>query len=243
LPLFVLALVAGVIYQQGWHEQIQLESLLHSRAAIAGFVEQHYLVGLLAFFGAMVLFVAVSIPGATAATVFGGLIFGAAVGGVTALAGIVLGGLIMFSVARSSVGDAIARRLERRIERFRAGFQRNALSAMITLRLIPFAPFWVVTVGAAFLGVPLRKFLLGTAIGISPLVFILTTLGAGLDEVIQVQQAAFDACQARPDAVAGACTMDLSLSSLITPTTIIGLVGLALISTIPMAYRKLKKRS
>ena len=48
-----------------------------------------------------------------------------------------------------------------------AGFQKNAFSYLLALRLIPAAPFWVVNT-PALLGMRLNQYVLATFIGIAP---------------------------------------------------------------------------
>ncbi|NIO41362.1 MAG: TVP38/TMEM64 family protein, partial [Burkholderiales bacterium] len=49
--------------------------------------------------------------------------------------------------------------------KLRDGFKENALSYLLFLRLVPAFPFWLVNLAPALLGVPLRTYVLGTAIG------------------------------------------------------------------------------
>lgn len=244
LPLVIMLVIGAVIYSQGWHQELRLENLAQSRETFAAFVDVHYAAGLLLFFLVVVVFVALTIPGATAATVFGGLIFGSVIGGLATLAGATCGAFFMYSVAKTSVGDSLEKRVGPRLERFRDGFRRHALSYMLTLRLIPFFPFWLVTLSAAFLGVRARTLVIGTALGISPMIFILTTLGEGLDALLREQQAAVEACRAAQaqTAVAASCEMELTVNDLITPEVTIALLGLALLSLAPVVVRRLRQR-
>ena len=56
------------------------------------------------------------------------------------------------------------------------GFRENAFSYMLVLRLIPLFPFFVVNLVPAFLGVPLRSYVLGTLM-VSAIGAIVTTIG------------------------------------------------------------------
>jgi uncharacterized membrane protein YdjX (TVP38/TMEM64 family) len=104
-----------------------------------------------------------------------------------------------------------------------AGFRENAFSYLLVLRLIPLFPFVVVNLVPAFLGVPLATYVVGTFIGIIPgtLVFILA--GAGLGSI-------FDR--------GGAFTVD----SVLTPEIVAGLIGLSLLSLLPVVYKRVKAR-
>src|SRR3546814_9128581 len=65
----------------------------------------------------------------------------------------------------------------------RAGFQEDALSYLLVLRLIPLFPFWLVNLVPAFLGVSLKVFALGTLIGIIPGSLVYASVGNGLGAI------------------------------------------------------------
>ena len=69
------------------------------------------------------------------------------------------------------------------MRKMEAGFQENALSYLLVLRLIPLFPFFLVNIVPAFLGVKLRTYAIGTFIGIIPGSFVYATVGAGLGSI------------------------------------------------------------
>jgi uncharacterized membrane protein YdjX (TVP38/TMEM64 family) len=91
------------------------------------------------------------------------------------------------------------------------------------LRLIPLFPFWLVNIVPAFLGVPVRTYVLGTAIGIIPGSLVYASVGNGLGAV-------FDAGQ----------TPDLGI--IFKPAILLPIVGLAVLALLPIAYRRFKVR-
>jgi len=86
---------------------------------------------------------------------------------------------------------------------------------------VPLFPFFVVNLVPAFLGVPLRTYVIGTAIGIIPGSFVYASVGNGLG-------ALFDAGK-MPD-----------LKIIFQPDILIPIVGLAVLSLIPVVYKKIK---
>jgi uncharacterized membrane protein YdjX (TVP38/TMEM64 family) len=94
---------------------------------------------------------------------------------------------------------------------------------MLVLRLIPLFPFFIVNLVPAFLGVPLRTYVIGTFLGIIPGTLVFVLAGAGLGSV-------FDG--------GGAFTV----KSVLTPEILAGLTGLALLSLLPVVYKHLKAR-
>ncbi len=104
-----------------------------------------------------------------------------------------------------------------------AGFNQNALNYLLVLRLIPLFPFWLVNLVPAFLGVPLRTYVIGTFIGIIPGSLVYSSLGNGLGAVIE-------AC-APPNL---GVIFDLEI--------LLPIVGLAVLALMPVAYKVIKAR-
>lgn len=50
----------------------------------------------------------------------------------------------------------------------RQGFQHHAFSYLLTLRLIPLFPFWVVNIVPALLDIKAKTFIVATLLGIIP---------------------------------------------------------------------------
>jgi uncharacterized membrane protein YdjX (TVP38/TMEM64 family) len=104
-----------------------------------------------------------------------------------------------------------------------AGFREHALSYLLVLRLIPIVPFWLVNLVPALVGVPLRTFFVGTAIGIIPGSLVYASVGNGLGVVIDQGG-----------------TPDLDI--IFEPEILAPLLGLALLALSPVPYRRLKQR-
>ena len=109
------------------------------------------------------------------------------------------------------------------IRKMEAGFRENAMSYMLVLRLVPLFPFWLVNLAPAFLGVPLRIYVIGTFFGIIPGTAVYVTFGAGLGSIFDTNQ-------------------ELSLAGILTPEIVIGMIGLGLLAFIPVVYKRFKGR-
>ena len=99
------------------------------------------------------------------------------------------------------------------------GFRENALSYLLVLRLIPAFPFWLVNLVPAFLGVSTVTYVIGTFFGIIPGTFVFASVGAGLGAILDAGQ-------------------DPDLGIIFRPDVLGPLVGLALLSLLPVVYKK-----
>ena len=223
LPLIVLAALTAAAFALGLQDYLSFEALREHRVELMALVEQRYLVAALGFFLIYAAATAVSLPGGALLSIAGGFLFGPWLGTLWVVLGATLGASAVFLIARSALGDSLRRRAGPAMASMEAGFQENAFSYLLTLRLIPLFPFFVVNLVPAFLGMRLASYALATFIGIIPGAFVFTFAGAGLGSV-------FDANES------------FSPASVLTPEVIAALVGLGLLSLAPIVYKKVKAR-
>jgi uncharacterized membrane protein YdjX (TVP38/TMEM64 family) len=116
-----------------------------------------------------------------------GFLFGTWAGGAASAAGVTLGGALVFAAICSSLGTALRERADRaggRLKRVLDSVQSGGFGYVLTLRLIPFAPFELVSVAAALAGIPFPAYFFGTALGVMPATFIYSGIGAGIGRLI-----------------------------------------------------------
>jgi uncharacterized membrane protein YdjX (TVP38/TMEM64 family) len=169
-----------VAYALGLHDYLSLEALRRSDADISVFVADHRLMAALLYAVIYIAAVAVSFPGASFLTIAGGYLFGAAFGTALALVSATIGATLIFLIARTSLGSLLADRAGPRMQRLRAGIQRDGFFYLLFLRLAPIFPFWLVNLAAALFGMRLPAYVLATAIGVLPGTFVFSYFGQGL---------------------------------------------------------------
>ena len=224
--LVVLGLFAAVIVallSSGVQDFLSVEALRDNRESLLDFVERNYSAAAAVFIVVYILAVTFSVPGAVWLSIAGGFVFSAGPATVYIVFAATIGATLVFLLARYVLGDMLRQKAGGAIDRMRSGFQDNALNYMLVLRLVPLFPFFVVNLVPAFLNVPLRIYVLGTAIGIIPGAFVYAWVGSGVGAV-------FDAGGAvDPGAI------------LLQPNVIGPLLGLAALALIPVAYKKLRR--
>lgn len=220
--LALFAALIGIALYTGVQDFLTLESLRDNRLALLDFVASNYVGAVLTFMLVYVLAVTFSIPGAVWLSISGGFVFSAGLGTVYIVVAATIGATLVFLLARYVLGDLLRSKAGVAIERMRSGFQQDAFSYMLVLRLVPLFPFFIVNLVPAFLSVPLRIYVAGTALGIIPGAFVFALVGSGLGAV-------FDAGgDVDPGAV------------LFRPEVIGSLLGLAVLALIPVAYKRLR---
>ena len=156
-------------------------------------------------------------------TIAGGFLFGTLFGAVYVLFAATLGATVVFLIARTALGSALRDRAGPFFAAHGAGFKENALSYLLVLRLIPLFPFFLVNLVPAFLGVPLRTYMLGTFVGDHSGHGCFHSAGAG-------------------SARSSTRVVNSPVGSVLTPQVVGGLIGLSLLSLLPVVYKRVKAR-
>jgi len=184
VPLVVLVAGFTAFFALDLKDYLTLQSLADHREWLLEAVSRLGWVAPLAFVAIYAALIALSVPGALIMTLSGGFLFGTLAGGSYCLIAATLGATILFLIARTSLGEPLRRRAGPFLRKLEAGFQENAMSYLLILRLVPLFPFWLVNLVPAFLGVRLRTFVIGSFFGMAPATFIYASVGAGLGAVI-----------------------------------------------------------
>ena len=223
VPLGVLAAGIAAFFALGLDQYVSFETLREHRDVLANFVANNPLLAPLAFMVIYCVVVAFSLPGGAIMTIAGGFLFGTVLGTAWVVLSATTGATILFVIAKTSLGDPLRARAGPWLKKMESGFRENALSYLLVLRLIPLFPFFVVNLVPAFLGVPWRTYVMATFIGIIPGTIVYATVGAGLGSIFDRNES-------------------FTASGIMTPEIITALIGLALLSLLPVAYKKIKSR-
>lgn len=219
LPVLLLLLGLGAFFALGGDRYLDLNYLQAHQAALKMRIAQNFFVSALLYFLLYVLLVMFSVPGAIVMTVAGGYFFGWIAGGMLTVTAASTGAVIVFLAARYAFREVFEKRAGAWLKKLETGFRAHEFSYLMSLRLVPIFPFFVVNVVPAFLGISLRNYALGTIIGIIPGSLVYSLLGSGLDQIL-----------ARDE--------PLSLNTLITPELWLAFLGLGGLALAPVMLRK-----
>ena len=228
-PMVILVAGVALFFAFGLHQHFDFNSLRDNRAELLSFVSHSWISAILHYLAAYAATTIFSLPLCSALTLAGGFLFGPVIGTALSVVGATAGAFVLFTIAKSALGDPLRARAQRSLkagalQRIEAGFQANALSYLLFLRLAPIFPFFVVNLLPAFLGVRPRTYLIGTFFGIIPGTFVFCLVGSGLGKIFERGES-------------------FSLDSIVTPEMLAGLAALALLSMIPVAYKLWRRRA
>lgn len=221
LPLLALFLVFGLFV---WFEGYTLFDLAVLKAyhqLIAEAIQENFWLYLLGFISIYTISTAISFPGATILSLLGGYFFGTLYGGLGIVIGATTGATLLFLAAKLAFSDFLRPKVAPYIKRFEKGFQEDAVSYLLMLRLMPIFPFFVVNLVPAFLNVTFGIYVVTTFFGILPASFIYAGLGAAVDNLLELES--------------------LNLSFFGRPEIWMPLAGLALLSFLPVLFKRARK--
>lgn len=224
-PLAVIVAGLAFAYAMGWQRYFSLTFLAESREMLLGFVEANYPLSVAGFALVYVLAVAFSVPAASILTIFGGFLFGWLVAGTVVAFAATAGATIVFLAARSAFGDFLRDKVGGVARRLADGFEKDAFSYLLVLRLAPVFPFFVVNIAPALFNVSLRTYVVATFLGILPGTFAYAYLGEGIDSVL---------------VAAHEVGTEVSAGDLVTPQITFAFLALAAVAAIPPVLKRFR---
>jgi uncharacterized membrane protein YdjX (TVP38/TMEM64 family) len=205
---------------------ISLSQLQARRHELKALVADHPILSLGAYVGLYFLVSGLSLPGALVMTLSGGFLFGLWEGAAAAVIGVSSGATAMFAVARSAWGEALrakALKTSGLLQRLEAGVSRNAFVYILTLRLIPGLPIWLVNVSAGLIRMRTSSYVAATLIGVTPSTVVYAAIGSGLGTLFERGE--------RPEP-----------SMLLQPQWLAMMAGLVGLAFLPVGWRLLSRR-
>ena len=221
-PILLIVALLVAFYALGLTSLLSWPALAARQAELLGLVAARPVASAAGFIALYAVAVAASFPGAAIITVAGGLLFGVVLGAALAVTGATLGASLLFLAARGALRPLLAARAGGLMERLRPGLERDGFLYVVSLRLIPVVPFWLINLAASLSGMRFRDFAAGTALGIIPGTTIFASIGAGVGAILAAGE-----------------TPDLSL--IFSPMVFGPLLALAAISLVPILWRRWKQ--
>ena len=181
--VFAIALLLVWAWRSGLLATLDFATLKSRQAEFAGWVDAHWLLALAGFFGAYVLVTAASIPGAAVMTLAAGALFGLGWGVLLVSFASSLGASLAFLTARFLFREAITRRYGERLKAFDAGVQRDGAFYLLSLRLLPLFPFFVVNLVSGLTSLRLWTYYWVSQLGMLPATVVYVYAGTQLASI------------------------------------------------------------
>ncbi|MFN0183677.1 MAG: FAD-dependent oxidoreductase [Aquabacterium sp.] len=146
---WIVVAIAAVALAWAWQhfglgQLLTLDSLKASRDKLQALVQANPMGSAAAYLAIYILIAAASLPGAAILTLAGGAIFGFWEGLVLVSFASSIGATLAFLVARYLLKDAVQARFAKQLAPINEGVARDGWLYLLTLRLVPLFPFFVV---------------------------------------------------------------------------------------------------
>ena len=116
--------------------------------------------------------------------IFGGFIFGKWIGSLVVVIGLSLGAALLYLFANYFLKNLIREKFLNRFQSLEGKFKKSELIYLLIYRFIGGIPFAISNVLPCIFNVKVSNFFLATLIGILPQVFLICSIGSGLEKLI-----------------------------------------------------------
>ena len=186
----VIGLAIGAFFYFDLGRFLSLDALKENRDHLLAFTEANYVAAVGIFIVAYAIVTGLSLPGAVILTLAGGFAFGAVLGTLFVNLGATTGATLAFLTARYVLRDTVEQKFGTSLRPFQEGFAKNAFSYLLTLRLIPLFPFFVVNLVSGLTRVNAGTYIGATALGIIPGSFVYAYAGRQLGTMTSLKEIA-----------------------------------------------------
>jgi uncharacterized membrane protein YdjX (TVP38/TMEM64 family) len=166
LVMFIAVLVA--VRQSPLGSALTFENLRQHRDQLLVLVRGHYALSIVLFILLYIAVTGLSIPGAVVLTIGGGFLYGTVPATLYVNLGATAGAVLAFLFARYLLGEQLQDKYRQQLDRFNREMEAEGWRYLLTLRLIPIFPFFLINFLAGLTRVPLKTFAWTTALGIIP---------------------------------------------------------------------------
>ena len=223
IPIAIIVLLMAVAYFAGIGDYLTQEQLKQHRAELKQLVEQHPVAAPLAYIAIYTTATALSVPGALFLTLIGGFLFAQPMATVYVVFSATTGAIAIFLAAKTALGPTLKEKVSGKLGKMRDGFNDDAISYLLFLRLVPIFPFWLVNLAPAFFGVPLITFAWTTVVGIIPGSFVFCQAGAGIGAILDSGDL-------------------LSVDAILNDQMKIALIALGIFALLPAIIKKIRRK-
>ncbi|PLX69762.1 MAG: TVP38/TMEM64 family protein [Denitrovibrio sp.] len=196
---------------------LTFESLKTNSDALQSYVESNHLISLSLFMFIYIVVAGLNLPGAVILSLSGGFVFGTTLGTLLAVTGATIGAGLGFLMSRYLLGETLNKKYETQLAKFNNELTSNGYMYMLTLRLIPIFPFFLINILAGLTKLKLRTFLWTSFMGMIPGGFVFVYAGSRLNEIS-------------------------SVNDIFSPQILSAFILLGLLMLVPVIYKKLKSR-
>lgn len=167
---------------------LTLEQFHTNKVAITGFVATHPWLAATLLAVTYVVMIAFAIPTGGLITIAGGYFLGIAITTIAVVVGATIGATLSFWSGRYLWRTVIEQRYADRVTRLNHELVHYGTSYLLTVRLVPFMPFFLINLILGLTRISTTTFVWTTAVGITPGTALYAYAGTSLAHITSVQE-------------------------------------------------------
>ncbi|MFH1155407.1 MAG: FAD-dependent oxidoreductase [Pseudomonadota bacterium] len=184
--LAAIGLVAG-FFLGDFQRFFSLAYMKSSLESFQGYYARHRVATLAGYMGIYIVMAALSLPGATVMSLFGGALFGLWTGVVMVSFASTIGASLAFLVSRFLFRDYIQDRFRDKLKIINQGVESEGGFYLFTLRLVPLFPFFVINLVMGLTPISLPVFYGVSQLGMFPATVVYINAGTQLARIDSLQ--------------------------------------------------------
>ncbi len=181
--LVAVAGLVGAFFAFGLHHALTLEGLQSHRDELVQVRDRNPVLFAGGYLLAYILMAALAIPGALVMTVAGGAVFGLVEGTVLASFGSSLGATLALLASRYLFRGWVQHHFGRRLDQVNRGLARDGWLYLLSLRLVPAIPFFVVDLLFGVTAFPVLRFYAVSQAAMLPATLVYVNAGTQLEHL------------------------------------------------------------
>lgn len=183
LLALVMGGLIGAFFALDLGRYLTLDALQAQQAAVAQWVDSHFVSASLLFVLIYVLSTALSLPGASLLTLGGSAVFGVAWGLLLVSFASTIGATLAFLSARFLLRDWVTARFGDKLATFQSGMAKEGTFYLLSLRLIPIFPFFLVNLLMGLTPIRVSTYYWVSQLGMLPGTFVYVLAGSELGQL------------------------------------------------------------
>ncbi|ENC6420039.1 FAD-dependent oxidoreductase [Aeromonas veronii] len=183
LLALVMGGLIGAFFALDLGRYLTLDALQAQQAAVAQWVDSHFVSASLLFVLIYVLSTALSLPGASLLTLGGSAVFGVAWGLLLVSFASSIGATLAFLSARFLLRDWVTARFGDKLATFQSGMAKEGAFYLLSLRLIPIFPFFLVNLLMGLTPIRVSTYYWVSQLGMLPGTFVYVLAGSELGQL------------------------------------------------------------
>ena len=187
LILFLL-LLCILAYQMGLNDILRFDYLKMHLSELQTQFHSRPIVSCLSYFALYVFVTTISFPGATILTLLAGAVMDFKISLILISFASTIGATLAFLGARFLFRDIVEKKFTRELETVNSKFKNEGVYYLITLRLLPIFPFFLINILMGVTKIEIKKFFFASQIGMFPATIVFLYAGKSISGISKVSE-------------------------------------------------------